>query len=62
MVVVVTHGMTLKGIFKVLKNISLEELGEVPVPKNTSLSIVDYTDGKYTVEVFSDTAHLEGME
>ena len=61
-VVVVTHGMTLKGIFKVLKNISLEELGEVPVPKNTSLSIVDYTDGKYTVEVFSDTAHLEGME
>lgn len=61
-VVVVTHGMTLKGIFKVLKNMSLEELGEVPVPKNTSLSIVDYTDGKYTVEVFSDTAHLEGME
>ena len=26
-VVVVTHGMTLKGIFKVIKNISLEELG-----------------------------------
>lgn len=60
-VVVVTHGMTLKGIFKVIKNISLEELGEVEVPKNTSLSIVDYTDGKYTVEVFSDTSHLEGM-
>lgn len=60
-VVVVTHGMTLKGIFKVIKNIDLKDLGEFEVPKNTSLSIVDYTDGKYTVEVFSDTSHLEGM-
>ncbi len=61
-VIVVTHGMTLKGIFKVIKNISFEELGDVEVPKNTSLSIVDYTDGKYTIEVFSDTSHLEGMK
>lgn len=61
-VVVITHGMTLKAIFKVIKNISLEELGEVAVPKNTSLSIVDYTDGKYSIDLFSDVSHLEGME
>lgn len=61
-VVVITHGMTLKAIFKVIKNISFEELGEVAVPKNTSLSIVDYTDGKYSIELFSDISHLEGME
>lgn len=60
-VIVVTHGMTLKGIFKVIKNISLEELGKVEVPKNTSLSIVNYEDGNYSVEVFSDISHLEGM-
>lgn len=61
-VVVITHGMTLKAIFKVIKNISLEELGEVAVPKNTSLSIVDYTDGKYNIDLFSDISHLKGME
>lgn len=60
-VAVVSHGVTLKAIFKIIKNMSFEELGEAPVPKNTSLSIVDYTDGKYTVEVFSDISHLEGM-
>ena len=53
--------MTLKGIFKVIKNISLEELGKIEVPKNTSLSIVNYEDGNYSVEVFSDISHLEGM-
>ena len=48
-VAVVSHGVTLKAIFKIIKNMSFEELGEAPVPKNTSLSIVDYTDGKYTI-------------
>lgn len=60
-VAVVSHGVTLKAIFKIIKNMSFEELGEAPVPKNTSLSIVDYTDEKYTIEVFSDISHLEGM-
>lgn len=61
-IVVVSHGVTLKAIFKIIKNMSFEELGEVPVPQNTSLSIVDYTDGKYTIEMFSDTAHLQKEE
>lgn len=57
-IVVVTHGMTLKAIFKVIKGISFDELGKVAVPQNTSLSIVDYTDGKYSVDIFSDVSHL----
>ena len=57
-VAVVSHGVTLKAIFKIIKNMSFEELGEAPVPKNTSLSIVDYTDGKYSVDIFSDVSHL----
>lgn len=61
-VAVVSHGVTLKAIFKVVKNISLEELGTLPVPQNTSLSIVDYTDGKYSIELFSDISHLEESE
>ncbi|STO31745.1 Alpha-ribazole phosphatase [Fusobacterium necrogenes] len=61
-VVIVTHGMTLKGIFKIIKNVSFDELGKLEVPQNTSLSIVDYTDGKYTIEMFSDISHLEENE
>lgn len=61
-IAVVSHGVTLKAIFKIIKNLSLKEVGEFPVPKNTSLSIVDYTNGKFTVELFSDTSHLGGSE
>lgn len=61
-IVVVSHGITLKAIFKIIKNMSFDELGEVPVPQNTSLSIVDYTDGKYSIEMFSDTSHLQEEE
>lgn len=61
-IAVVSHGMTLKVLFKVIKNISFDELGEVEVPKNTSLSIVDYSNGKFSIDIFSDTSHLEGME
>lgn len=61
-VAVISHGITLKAIFKIVNNLTLEELGEFSVPKNTSLSIVDYTDGKFSVELFSDVTHLEGME
>ena len=59
-IAVVSHGITLKAIFMIVKNMSFEELGQVEVPKNTSLSIVDYSNGKYSVELFSDTSHIEG--
>lgn len=60
-VAVVSHGITLKAIFKIVKGMSFEELGEVPVPENTSVSIVnyDYNNKKYSIDVFSDTSHLK---
>ena len=63
-IAVVSHGVTLKVIFKIIKNLTFKELGEFPVPKNTSLSIVDYDyDNKtYNIELFSDTSHLDGSE
>lgn len=59
-VAVVSHGVTLKAVFMIVKNLTFEELGKVEVPKNTSLSIVDYTDGKYSIDLFSDTSHIDG--
>lgn len=61
-IAVVSHGVTLKAIFKIVKGMTFEELGEAPVPKNTSLSIVDYTNGKFAIDTFSDISHLEGIE
>lgn len=63
-VALVTHGVTLKAILKIVKNLSFEELGKTDVPKNTSLTIVNYDEKtkKYDIELFSDISHLEGVK
>lgn len=60
-VAIVTHGVTLKAILKIIKNLSFEEIIDVEIPKNTSLTIVDYNydNKKYSIDIFSDTAHLD---
>lgn len=58
-VVVVTHGVTLKALFHVLTKERMDVLGAAKVPQNTSVSIVKYKDGKFNIEVFSDTSHLD---
>ncbi|AVQ29911.1 MULTISPECIES: histidine phosphatase family protein [Fusobacterium] len=58
-VVVVTHGVTLKALFHIITKEKMELLGAAKVPQNTSVSIVKYENGKFDVEVFSDTSHLD---
>lgn len=58
-VVVVTHGVTLKALFHVITKERMDVLGAAKVPQNTSVSIVKYKDGKFNIEVFSDTSHLD---
>lgn len=58
-VVVVTHGVTLKVLFHVITKERMDVLGAAKVPQNTSVSIVKYKDGKFNIEVFSDTSHLD---
>ena len=58
-VVVVTHGVTLKALFHVITKEKMDVLGAAKVPQNTSVSIVKYKDGKFNIEVFSDTSHLD---
>ena len=58
-VVVVTHGVTLKALFHIIAKERMDELGAAKVPQNTSVSIVKYKDGKFNIEVFSDTSHLD---
>lgn len=58
-VVVVTHGVTLKALFHIITKGKMDELGAAKVPQNTSVSIVKYENGKFNIEVFSDTSHLD---
>lgn len=58
-VVVVTHGVTIKALFHVITKERMDVLGAAKVPQNTSVSIVKYKDGKFNIEVFSDTSHLD---
>ena len=58
-ILVVSHGMTLKNIFTHVWGHGLDKYWEDPVPQNTSLSIVSYSNGKYRMEDFSNTDHLD---
>ena len=58
-ILVVSHGMTLKNIFTHVWGHGLDKYWEDPVPQNTSLSIVSYSNGEYRMEDFSNTSHLD---
>ena len=57
-IAVVAHGLILKMIFLLINNESLENFWETPVPQNTSITTVSYSAECYTIEEFSNTAHL----
>lgn len=60
-VLVVTHGITLRGICSYLstQTLSLENFSKYPVPDNTSVTTVIYTKEKFSILDFSNTDHLK---
>lgn len=56
---IVSHGVALEAIFANIKGETTETFAERNVPKNTSVTTVEYKNGKYEILVFSDTTHLE---
>ena len=59
-VLVVTHGIALRGIISYIKtnSLSIERFVEAPVPENTSVTTIVYKDGKFSIEDFSNIDHL----
>ncbi len=55
----VSHGITIKVLFKILKNHSLEEFWSSEVFQNSSVSLVTYDNGRFNVEYISNTDHLD---
>lgn len=54
----VSHGMTLGGIIQTLVGTPLADLRKQGGLNNNSLSIIDYTDGQFTLELWDDTSFL----
>lgn len=59
-ILVVTHGIALRGIVSYIKtnSLSIERFAEAPVPENTSVTTVVYEDEKFSIEDFSNIDHL----
>ena len=61
-IIVVSHGMVLKVIFGYVLNHGLDKFWIDPVPQNTSITTISFSDGKFKIENFSNIDHLENIE
>jgi probable phosphoglycerate mutase len=58
-ILVVTHAVTLKTIMSIIKNTPLENLWSPPYIKDTSLTLVEYTDNQFNVIMEADVSHIK---
>ncbi len=60
-IMLISHGITIKILFKILNNHSLEEFWSSKVFQNSSVSLVTYKNGKFNIEYVSSTSHLDNI-
>lgn len=58
-VLIVTHGVTIKAIIAIIKDLSLDEFSSLPVFTGTSLNICEVKDGKIELIKENDTSHMD---
>ena len=58
-VLVVSHGVTIKALIKIIKNLTLDEFSKLPVYTGTALNIVEINDEKMEFIMEDDTSHIE---
>lgn len=57
-VCIVTHGTAIKALMCYFRKCSLEEMVNIPWYDNTAITVLDYEDGCFKVEVEGDASHL----
>ena len=57
-VLLVSHGVTIKILMAILKEIPLEELSTIPIFQGTSLTIVEFKDNDLKFLLEGDTSHF----
>lgn len=58
-ILLVTHTAVIKAIFSIIKNDSLENFWELPFIKDTSLTILEVSNGKMEFILEADVSHLD---
>ncbi len=57
-VLIFTHGGIIRGIVAAWSGISIERVQDVTPPKNTSITVAEYENGKIKLLSFNDVSHL----
>lgn len=60
-VAVVSHGVTIRCLLSKALNISLEDLEQLPICKNTAISKLIFENGSFRAEYINDYKHLENV-
>lgn len=55
---VVSHGMAIRTVLAYFLGVKSEDIRTLPHGDNTSVALLDYDDGKFTVEFYNDNSHL----
>lgn len=58
-ILVVSHGVTIKAMLKIIKNLSLDEFSELPVYTGTALNIVEVHGDNFKLISENDISHIE---
>ncbi|WFA07699.1 histidine phosphatase family protein [Tissierella sp. Yu-01] len=58
-ILVVSHGVTIKALIKIIKNLTLDEFSKLPVYTGTSLNVVEINEDKMKFIMEDDTSHIE---
>ncbi|RCX10351.1 putative phosphoglycerate mutase [Anaerobacterium chartisolvens] len=56
---IVTHGTAIKAMLCSFRSCSLEEMVNIPWFDNTSVTVIDYQDGKFSIVLEGDISHLD---
>lgn len=57
----VSHGVTIRCLIAAMSGLALEEIGRLPIFRNTSVSRLTYENGVFTVHETDDVSHLEPL-
>ena len=57
-VLLVSHGVTLKVLTSIIKDIPIHELSKIPIQRGTALNILEYDGEKLRFLVEEDTSHI----
>ena len=57
-IAIVSHGMFTRSMMTSISRLSMDEMNALPHGDNTSVSILNYENNKYSVELYADNSHL----